>query len=343
MDHDRVRQLLKTVVVVIMAVVGILGASKSRAEDAEAAMIKSGYKGFMPAGLWRLGDGVLFPPYAIVVDKSKKKIHLIDNSTGQPSVLESYDSDLGKLPGDKASSGDNRTPEGIYFLQKLLEGPGLDPIKYGVKAFTTDYPNIFDLRKGKTGYGIWLHAIDEKQTLERGSQGCVVVRNDTIKKLAQNITLRETPLMIFDKVQWVPFDEAKKEAEPVLNAVADWRKAWESKNIDDYMNFYSNDFRFGKMNRETFRRFKTELAQKYENIKVTISMPVIYAHKDTLVVRFYQDYQSSEHTDFGEKTLYILKTDKGYQILNETWQESTNPKARSYIASGTNLCCQTSN
>jgi len=70
----------------------------------------------------------------------------------------------------------------------------LDPYKYGVHAFTTDYPNIFDLRKGKTGFGIWLHAIDESQTLERGSQGCVVVRNDTIKKLAQILRLEKHPL-----------------------------------------------------------------------------------------------------------------------------------------------------
>jgi len=326
----------------------ILGASLYAADDvvasvSDADLAKTNYHGYMPQGLWRLGDGVLFPTYALVVDKSKKKIHVIDNSSGSPTVVESYDSDLGKTAGDKTLSGDGRTPEGIYFLQKSLEGPGLDSYKYGVHAFTTDYPNIFDLRKGKTGYGIWLHAIDEKQTLERGSQGCVVVRNDTIKKLAQNITLRETPLMIFDKIQWIPTDSTKKDMEPVLAAVAEWRKAWESKDMDTYMKFYPNDFRFGKMNREKFRRYKAGLAERYANIKVTLSMPVIYAHKDTLVVRFYQDYSSPEHVDFGEKTLYMVKTDKGYEILNETWQESTNPKARSYLASGTNLCCQTSN
>jgi len=306
----------------------------------ESDLEKINYHGYMPQGLWRLGDGVLFPAYALVVDKSKKKIHVIDNSSGSPTVIESFDSDLGKSAGDKTLSGDGRTPEGIYFLQKSLEGPGLDPYKYGVHAYTTDYPNIFDLRKGKTGYGIWLHAIDEKQTLERGSQGCVVVRNETIKRLAQNITLRETPLMIFDKVQWIPADSSKKEMEPVLEAVNDWRKAWESKDMDSYMKFYPADFKFGKLNRERFRRYKQGLAERYSNIKVTLSMPVIYAHKDTLVVRFYQDYSSPDHTDFGEKTLYMVKSPTGYEILNETWQESTNPNAKSYLASGTNLCCK---
>jgi len=329
-----VRHVLKTVAFVIT-----LLSSVAYCEDTA----KTDYKGLMPAGLWRLGDGVLFPPYALVVDKSKKKIHVIDNTSGTPTVIDSYDSDLGKMSGDKSATGDGRTPEGIYFLQKSLEGPGLDSFKYGVHAFTTDYPNIFDLRKGKTGFGIWLHAIDEKQTLERGSQGCVVVRNDTIKKLAPNIILRETPLMIFDKVQWVSAEDSKKEVDPVLTAVSAWRKAWESKDIENYINFYADDFKFGKMKKEKFKLYKADLAKRYADIKVTLSMPVIYAHKDTLVVRFYQDYVSSEHTDFGEKTLYMVKTDKGYEILNETWQESTNPKAKSYIASGSHLCCQTSN
>jgi len=314
---------------------GIFSVSRASAQDQT-----QDHKGEMPAGLIRLGDGVLFPSFALVVDKSKKKIHVIDSSSGTPVVVETYDSDLGKLSGDKRASGDSRTPEGIYFLQKALEGPGLDSYKYGVKAFTTDYPNIFDLREGKSGFGIWLHAISDSQTLERGSKGCVVVRNETIKKLAQNITLRETPLMIFDKVQWVPFDSIKKEAEPVLQAIGEWRKAWESKDMNAYINFYAQDFKFGKMNRNTFKRYKTELAEKYATIKVQLSMPVIYEHKGRFVVRFYQDYVSNEHADFGEKTLYMVKSNssRGFEILDETWQETTNPKAKSFLA-GDKLCC----
>jgi hypothetical protein len=213
----RVRHMLKTVAFLITLLSCLLAYGEDTVTKLEVKPeAKADYKGLMPEGLWRLGDGILFPPYALVVDKSKKKIHVIDNTSGTPTVIESYDSDLGKMSGDKAATGDGRTPEGIYFLQKSLEGPGLDSYKYGVRAFTTDYPNIFDLRKGKTGYGIWLHAIDEKQTLERGSQGCVVVRNETIKKLAPNIVLRETPLMIFDKVQWVTSEDTKKEVDPVL-------------------------------------------------------------------------------------------------------------------------------
>ena len=302
-------------------------------------------KGAVPAGLLRLGDGnTVSPPYALVVDKSKKLIHVIDSSSGIPTVIESYPSDLGKNGGPKMAESDSKTPEGIYFLQRVLQGPGLDPHMYGVRAYVTDYPNFFDLRDGKTGHGIWLHAIDEKVGLDRGSKGCVVVRNDTILKLASRVTLRETPLMIFDKVQWVSIEEDKKDADGILDIVSKWKQlAWETKDVDTYINFCDKDFKaLGKMNLTKWKAFKTDLAQRYKDIKVSLSMPVIYSHKNTLVVRFYQDYQSSEHADFGEKTLYFLKRDDGYKILGENWQEQTNPETwhLSLLAGGNNLCCQ---
>lgn len=299
-------------------------------------------KGEIPAGLLRLGDGSLFPPYALVVDKSKKVIHVIDNSSGVPTVLESYPSDLGKNGGPKMAESDSRTPEGIYFLQKMLHGPGLDHHMYGVRAYVTDYPNFFDLRDKKTGHGIWLHAIDDSVGLERGSKGCVVVRNDTILKIANKVTLRETPLMIFDKIQWVSIEEEKKDADGILDIISRWKETWENKDIERYLSFYDKEFKTENMDLEKWRAYKTDLASRYKDIKVSLSMPVIYSHNNTLVVRFYQDYKSSEHADFGEKTLYFLKREDGYHILGENWQEQTNPKARSLLA-GANLCCQVHN
>jgi murein L,D-transpeptidase YafK len=303
-----------------------------------AVALAAEHSGEVPAGLTRMGDGLLFPAHALVVDKSKKKIHVLDNSSGTPVLVETFDADLGKKPGPKHSTGDHRTPEGIYFFNKQLEGTTLDPVKYGVRAFVTDYPNFFDLRDGKSGYGIWLHAIDDKETLERGSRGCVVVRNDTIKLLSKYITLFETPILIFDKVQWIPVANLKKEGEDILQMITRWRKAWESKELDGYMSFYDQDFRFGKMNREKFREYKAELAKKYTDIKVSLSMPVIYEHKSDLVVKFFQTYSSPDHSDFGQKTLLLKRRGDGFTILNEEWREATDPKLQAQA--GTTPCCQ---
>src|SRR4051812_14504749 len=94
----------------IALAVGFLGCFTALAQSAPDIKTLE-HKGEIPAGLTRLGDGVLFPQYALVVDKSLKKIHVIDNSSGVPTLVESFDSDLGKKGGDKHSTGDNRTPE----------------------------------------------------------------------------------------------------------------------------------------------------------------------------------------------------------------------------------------
>jgi murein L,D-transpeptidase YafK len=329
-------------VLISFAFVGVIFFIYSVCQAQTPGAAPTEHAGEIPSGLLRLGDGVLFPQYALLVDKSKKKIHVIENMAGVPQLVESFDSDLGKLAGDKHSTGDSRTPEGIYFLQQQLEGPGLDHHLYGVRAFTTNYPNFFDTREGKSGYGIWLHAVDDATTLERGSKGCVVVRNDTIKKISKYITLYETPLMIFDKVQWLPRDEVLKETSQVLAMLGEWKSAWSSKEIDKYISFYSPDFKYQKMNLKNYKKFKTDLAEKYKDIKINLSMPVIYAHNRNLVARFYQDYTSDGHSDFGEKTVYFSKVGDQYKIVNEEWHEAKDPKSKSFLA-GNNLCCQSTN
>lgn len=281
------------------------------------------YQNKLPDGLVSLGSPV-FSSTALFVDKSKKKIYLIKDNSGKPQVAAEYDADLGKKPGDKHSTGDNRTPEGIYFFEKQLDTTQLNYEKYGVMAFTTNYPNFFDKLNGKSGYGIWLHAIADTVTLERGSQGCVVVRNDTIKKLEPEITLKQTPILIFDQINWVPNDKISTDKDRMKKVINDWKASWQSKNIDQYMAFYHPEFKFGKMNFAKYKQYKSELAQKYSSISVKLTEPQVFEHKGNLIVKFYQDYSSPEHADFGEKILYLKKDASQYKIIGEFWEPAAD-------------------
>ena len=55
---------------------------------------------------------------------------------------------VGKALGDKQVEGDNKTPEGIYFTQELINGNTL-PAKYGPFAIPINFPNTFDRSEGK--------------------------------------------------------------------------------------------------------------------------------------------------------------------------------------------------
>jgi hypothetical protein len=77
------------------------------------------------------------------------------------------------------------------------------------------------------------------------------------------------------------------------------------------------------------------LNERYKSIAVKISKPLIFAYKGRAVVRFLQEYTSDQHTDFGEKVLYLHKGTKGYQIVGETWALESSQLAKQEIEAAT--------
>lgn len=273
----------------------------------------------VPKGLIRLGSGAYFSPYAFVVDKRARLLTVWKQEGTKLSKVTEFPSDMGKNSGDKDTEGDHKTPEGIYFLQKLLEGPGLPYELYGQRAFTMDYPNVFDRRLGKGGSGIWLHAIPDKVSLERGSRGCVVVRNEAIMKLSEYVTPEKTPIIVYESVAYSDESERQKTVREVEDWLARWVASWRTKNLEQYMSFYSSSFIGNGMNFAQWKKHKENLNATYQTIEVDLFSPVVYEHAKGWVVRSLQGYRSDKHEDFGEKTLYLQKENGALKIIEEQW------------------------
>lgn len=296
----------------------------------------SGYSDQVPAGLVALGaTSGYYSPHAFVVDKKARTLTVWIQDQNGYKQLAQFPADLGKNDGDKKAQGDHKTPEGAYFLLERLDGPTLDFSLYGKRAFTTDYPNFFDRRDGKTGNGIWLHAIPDKTPLTRGSRGCVVVRNEVILDISQYVRLNRTPILIEREIEFVAADALKKEAQDLHLTLEAWRTAWSSKDIDSYIGFYGVDFRAMNMNRDQWKRYKSSLNDKYDQLDIKLSRPVILRYKDRFVARFLQEYKSDKHADFGEKTLYLRKTPEGLKIVGEEWRQDSSQIARDEIEATT--------
>jgi murein L,D-transpeptidase YafK len=273
----------------------------------------------VPKGLIRLGQGKFFSTFALVVDKKARLLTVWKEDDRKLAKVAEYPSDMGKNEGDKGAEGDHKTPEGIYFFQKLLEGPGLPFELYGSRAFTMDYPNLFDRRLGRKGSGIWLHAVPDKVGLERGSRGCVVVRDDAIKEIGKYITLEKTPIVVYDAVAYVEEPERQKGAKEVEDWLKTWITAWKSKDLEKYMSFYSPTFNGNGMNKDQWKVYKKNLNFAYENINVQLYAPVVFEHNKGWVIRSLQEYKSEKHEDFGEKTLHLQKEDGELKIIEESW------------------------
>ncbi|MGZ3742684.1 MAG: L,D-transpeptidase family protein [Pseudobdellovibrionaceae bacterium] len=288
------------------------------AEETSTSQTKTNSE-LLPSDLLQISNTDAFSKYVFLVDKTERHLQVFERKGETIEKIIDVPSDMGKNVGNKSKRDDARTPEGIYFFEKKLNQPEIPFGLYGELAFTTDYPNIFDRRESKTGSGIWLHAVPDTVPLTRGSRGCVVVRNEVIKKLQDYIKLKETPILIFDKVSYVPKEEHEKRRSALNDFIEGWRKAWQSQNIDEYMTYYDQNFKAPGFNYSSWKAHKNRLKNQYEFIKVQLSQPFLLLHKDQLIVKTFQRYESNNHTDFGVKTLYAVKTESGYKIIREEW------------------------
>ena len=273
-----------------------------------------------PKAFVSLGNSL--PAYGIVVEKLHHRLtvfKLNDNKTYE--VVKTFRAITGKDPGDKLTRGDLRTPEGIYFVTGRLANEAL-PAKYGQLAFTLDYPNIYDQRQRKSGYGIWIHATDDEARLQKpfDTEGCVVVSNADILELQKYIVSFEIPVVITKEMTTVSPKELEEPRQKALEMVEAWRTSWEKSEFDEYMGFYSKNFRSHGKSKQQWEAFKKNLSEQRDgDIRVIITEPKILAFEDQLLVVFHQDYDSKTHSDYGRKFLYLQWEGDRYRIIAEKW------------------------
>jgi murein L,D-transpeptidase YafK len=273
----------------------------------------------LPLGIYQLSQHPALSTHAFLVSKESRLLQVYEPNGDSIRLVAEYPADIGKSDGDKTKANDHKTPEGIYFLETKLTQPHIPFDLYGSLAFTTNYPNVFDRQLNKTGSGIWLHAIPDTVPLTRGSRGCVVVRNDAIKKLSDYVVLERTPILIFDQVKFVSSKEHQARRQELSQFVAEWKKSWESQEIDKYMSFYDQSFKSQNMGWAAWKRYKTSLKKKYDFVKVEINQPSVFESKGQIVIKALQQYTSDGHSDFGQKIIYARQTSNGIKIIREDW------------------------
>lgn len=330
----RLLNILRVVlVVVLIGEPAGLSAAEEQRDDVVPKPIGA-HQNLVPEVIVRLADSQgYYSHYAFLVDKSARTMEVwSQNGDGSYLQVAVYPADIGRMDGDKKHQGDFKTPEGIYFLLSRLEGTELDFNQYGKRAFVSDYPNYFDRILGKTGSGIWLHAVPDTVSLSRGSRGCVVVRNSVISEVSSYIALGRTPMIIANSIKYLNADEHTKRSQEINILLEQWRESWANKKIDDYMKFYGENFEAMKMNRAQWREYKRGLAEQYQFLRVTHVTPVVYLHGENIIVRMLQQYQSDKYSDFGEKILYLSRGGSGeYKIIGEDWRDVKENQAREFF------------
>lgn len=173
--------------------------------------------------------------YIIVVDKKYQKIYVFHKEGSFSKVFEATCS-TGKNSGSKRVAGDAKTPNGIFFTTKILRNPG-PPETYGSMAFPLDYPTISDKRAGRNGNNIWIHGTT-KSLLPKQSNGCVVLHDSDLKRLANFIYLNRTPVVISESIKWVPQSYVLPSRNELEKILISWNKAFIEKDLKKIDSLY---------------------------------------------------------------------------------------------------------
>jgi murein L,D-transpeptidase YafK len=255
--------------------------------------------------------------YYIIVEKSTQKLFIYD---GDQNIIKTFRITTGQNDGNKMVQGDKRTPEGIYFAVDVLKAQDLTP-EYGAMAIPMNYPNPVDISKNRSGKGIWIHATNHSDRLLKpfDTKGCVVTVNGDILEIAKYINLETTPIIISKKINYALSDNLKKEKQEVISIIDEWKQAWEAKDIDQYISYYSTNFSSSDMNVNQWKSHKERLNNLNSDIKIDIKDLKLIRNNEYIVAVFKQNYKSDIIRDIGIKRLYLTKTGQDWKISAEEW------------------------
>lgn len=275
--------------------------------------------------------------YAIVVDLSKTRLFLFENVDGSPKLVKSFYSGIGRKGAGKQVQGDLKTPVGVYFAVDYLEDAEL-PELYGAGAIPVSYPNILDIRRGRTGGGIWLHGVP-RNTYARApqsSRGCVTMANDDFEALRSYVDISKTPVVLADNIDWVDSQSFTDARTDFVNVIDKWQKDWESRDSNRYLSNYHESFQGQGMSYKGWGDYKARVNAQKKFIDIEIADLSIFKDpiEDVMVVRFFQRYRSNTFASDSRKRQYWRKNKDGvWQIIHEDHVPGTSMTAAEIPAS----------
>ncbi|NCN27787.1 L,D-transpeptidase family protein [bacterium] len=231
----------------------------------------------------------------------------------------------GSNPGDKEVEGDEKTPEGIYFVTGKISKSLMTSL-HGAVAFGLSYPNSFDRSEKKTGYGIWIHGVDSPDRMEKrfDTKGCVALSNEHVSELGKYLR-HEIPVIIVDTVKDSVKVKLQYKTGDLVDRTKAWAAAWSSMDLDSYMSFYHPDFKSREMNWNQWKDYKGQLVKNYKTIDVQLADVLVIDHPKYMYSVFEQRYESNRYRANGMKRLFWKKSESGEQkiVIEEGFRQAT--------------------
>jgi murein L,D-transpeptidase YafK len=259
--------------------------------------------------------------HVLVVDSRRSRLYVFANAQGRPRLVADYYVTLGKNGVEKTRQGDQKTPVGVYHVTANLPRKKLTDF-YGAGAFPINYPNEWDRRQGRNGYGIWLHGVpsDVYSRPPRASDGCIVLANPDLESVGRHVQVGLTPVIIADEVEWSDAGAIEAERSALAALFEQWRADWQSRDTERYLAHYSARFASAGQDYAGWAAHKRKVNSTKRWIKVGVSRVAMFRYpreRDFVVVTFDQDYRSDSLSNVMRKRQYWVKEGAQWKIIYE--------------------------
>lgn len=256
----------------------------------------------------------------IFVDKAKRSLHVYDIKDDMPVEVKRFDDILlGEIDGNKLVEGDKKTPEGVYQVTRFIPDDKLAPI-YGVGSYPLSYPNFMDKKERKTGYGIWIHGVDDTKQKDF-TQGCVAVQNTEMKELI-DLNLVKNTVVISKAAEYGPIESYKSEKKYWMNYLDKYVKSWQNSDYDTFSHMIHDDFSNNKRQKTvSFLKNKQQLMKIFPYKRIEASEIEVYKENGVKnLIVFKQNYCAPNMMISGRKKLYLQKEGEEWKVIGEEFK-----------------------
>jgi outer membrane protein assembly factor BamE len=160
-----------------------------------------------------------------------------------------------------------------------------------------------------------------------------------VAQLAQQSVESTPPSAAVELAKEVPQQKAADEAAPVETnteiaaMVNAWAEAWRTKNVEAYLNFYSDKFAPEGMSHKAWvSQRKQRITGQSGSIGLMFEAVKIDVNGKVAQVEFLQHYSNGKFADHMTKVLILINEQKQWLIVKESVAKSSKPRGNNDVA-----------
>ena len=191
------------------------------------------------------------------MDTERARLFVYQRTGDVPRLVADFYASHGKQGATKQKQGDQRTPTGVYDVVSFLPDRQLTDL-YGAGAFPINYPNLWDQRQGRDGYGIWLHGVDRNlpRRPAQDTDGCLALPNDELLSLAAHLEPMATPVVVARELHWLDAAEIERNRLEFRIVLDMWRRSLQDEDLVSYLSLYDEGFRQHGLDKAEWSAFR---------------------------------------------------------------------------------------